>query len=381
MNWDWEKLQDKRRHDGSGGPDLPDLGEVVGRLRLFGGPPTKAWSLALAGLLLLWLASGVYIVEPDELGVVTRFGAFSRVTPPGPHYHIPYPVERALTPKVSQVRRTEVGFRTVGRVDSGGQPQYRLAPEESLMLTGDENIVDIQFIVQYQIKDVVDFLFNVAEPDKTVKDAAEAAMREVVGRNTIDSTLTTGKLEIQTAARDQLQEILDRYQAGVRVLAVQLQDVHPPKDVVDAFKDVASAREDKNRLVNEAEAYRNDLLPRARGEAAAIENGALAYKESLIRRADGEAGQFAAVAEAWAKAPTVTSERMYIETMESILASPEIQKIILSDAALEKVVPYLPLDQFKSPRAAPAQPPASSAPAASAPTAPSAGAAGKGGRP
>lgn len=350
MNWDWDKLQQRRTRpfggggggsrDGGGGgegPSFPDFSADFKRFRNFRFPAW--WVFAILGA--LWLASGLYIVEPAEIGVVQRFGAYHRQAEPGLHYHIPFPIESVQVPKVTQVRRVEVGFRTIG--STGAQSQYRLAPEESLMLTGDENIIDVQFIVQYMVKDPVHYLFNVFQPDHTVKNAAEAAMREVVGYNQIDSVLTTNKLDIQTNARDLLQRILDIYDAGILVQAVQLQDVHPPKEVIEAFKDVASAREDMSRFINEADAYKNDILPKARGQAAVLVNQATAYKEQVILRAKGEADRFTSVLKEYNKAKDVTRARLHLETMERVLQNPEMDKVIISDEALAKSVPYLPL--------------------------------------
>jgi len=372
MNWDWDKLTEQKRRYGSQMPDPGRVGEDLGkkfsalRERLPGGP-----KIIIIVVALLWIASGIYIVEPDEAGVVQRFGAYAYTTGPGPHYHLPFPVETVKTPKVSQVRRVEIGFRSVyGR--QGESLQNRRVPEESLMLTGDENIVDVQFSVQYQVGNPVDYLFKIAQPDETLKSAAEAAMREVMGKAKIDSVLTSGKLKVQTDTKDLLQYMLDLYDSGIEVTAVQLQDVHPPHEVVDAFKDVASAREDKSRLINEADAYANDILPKARGRAAAILNEAAAYKEQTIRQAKGGADRFAALLAAYEKARDVTRERLYIETMESVFASPGVEKIILGSDAAGKAVPYLPLGalpQAAAPASAPAAPQAAPATA------------GKGGRP
>jgi len=345
MNWDWEKLQEKRQRQYGPGPDLRNLGDDLKRLTNFnlnvpGGP-----KLLVLVAIVLWLLSGIYIVEPDEMGVVRRFGAYDRTAGPGPHYHIPFPVESVLTPKVSQNQSVSVGFRTAGAKDGGGF-QTRPVPEEALMLTGDENIIDVQFIVQYVIGDPVEWLFRIKDPGETVKAAAEAAMREVIGNNNIDSALTTGKLEIQNTTKALLQSVLDRYNCGVTVTAVQLQDVHPPKDVMDAFKDVASALEDKNRVINEAESYLNDILPKARGQAAAVINDAQAYRESVVRKAQGEAARFVAILAEYNKAKDVTRERLYLEAMEEILSNPEIEKIVMTDEALKQTVPYLPLDRL-----------------------------------
>lgn len=344
MNWDWEKLQEKRqRQSGSlPGPDLGDLNEKVKQFRQMNLP---GWRIIVLVVLALWLGSGIYIVEPDEVGVVKRFGAYDRTTEPGPHYRLPYPFESVLTPQVTKIQRLEVGFRGSTAFTVGTGTPIRLVPEESLMLTGDENIVDVQFIVQFMIENAQDYLFNVANQDKTVKDAAEAAMREVIGYNKIDSALTDDKLTIQNDTRDLLQKILNSYQLGIRVVAVQLQDVHPPKQVIDSFKDVASAKEDKSRFINEAEAYENDLIPRTRGEAASIINQAQAYKESKILQSKGDSDRFLFVLEEYRKAKDITKKRIYLETMEEVLSRPEVEKIIISRDSMENVFPYLPLQR------------------------------------
>ena len=352
MNWDWEKLQDKRQRQtggpppgwGSGGPNFDPLGEGFKKLRGFRFPAGK---IILGLLLLLWLISGVFIVEPDEAGVILRFGEFNRTVESGPHYHLPFPIENVYKPKVSQIRRVEIGFRSIGRSNTFQQGALRSVKEESLMLTGDENIVDVQFIVQYQIKDPVAYLFNVTNREETVKSAAEAAMREVIGYNVIDNALTKGKLQIQNDCRILLQDILDRYAAGVRVVAVQMQDVHPPKEVIDAFKDVASAREDRSRIINEAEAYRNELLPKARGSAAQIVNEAEGYRQAVVKKAEGEAQRFLSVLAEYNKAKTITQKRLYLETMEKIFSAPGVEKIIMTPDGVSRTVPYLPLDNVR----------------------------------
>jgi len=343
MNWDWEKLQNQRKKPGGyQPPDLGDINERLKHLKNLRVPGGAKW--IFVALLVLWGLSGFYIVQPDERGVEKRFGKFTRITDPGPHIHLPFPIESVLKPKVSEIRRVEVGFRSMGR--EGAPNQYRLVPEESLMLTGDENILDVQFIVQYQISDPVYYLFNVAEQDETIKYVAQASMREVIGNSEIDSALTVGKFAIQTQTRDLMQQVVDRYQGGVRIVAVQLQDVHPPREVVEAFKDVASAREDRSRLINEAEAYRNDILPRARGQAAVVVNAAQAYRESQVLEARGGAEKFLAVVEEYRKAKDVTRQRIYLETMERIMSNSGLEKVILSNQAAGNVVPYLPLDQL-----------------------------------
>ena len=351
MNWDWEKLQ--KQQQGRPGGKPPSFENFQGQFGKFKDFKLPGWKFILPAIILLWVASGFYIVEPDEVGVVKQFGQFNRITTAGPNYHLPYPIESVLTPQVTQIRRIEFGFRSAGRASANNFQQgvSREVPEEALMLTGDENIVSVQFTVQYLIKDAREFVFNVFNPPQTIKHAGEAAMREVIGTGRIDAALTTGKQEIQAKTRDLMQKILDSYEAGISIVAVQMQNVHPPDQVVDAFKDVASAREDKSRFINEAEAYQRDIIPKARGDAARIVNAAQAYKESKIRRAQGDAARFLSILEEYEKAKDITRQRLYIEAMEEILANPEIEKLIMSDDALRRSVPYLPLE--KLPKAAP----------------------------
>jgi len=277
----------------------------------------------LVAALALWLFTGVYMVGPDEVGVVRTFGEYTRVTQSGLNYHFPYPIEQVNTPAVTEVKRIEIGFRTLNN------GQYRTVEKESLMLTGDENIVDAEMIVQYKIKDPVAYLFKIVEPELTVREAAEASLRSVVGRNKIDETLTTGKFQIQEGTKTQLQLILDKYESGIHVVAVQLQDVSPPKEVIGAFKDVASAKEDKNRMVNQAEGYRNDVIPKARGEAEAMIRDAEGFRESRIKRSEGDAAKFTTILKEYRKAKSITQKRLYLETMERVL--PGIEKIIVPD--------------------------------------------------
>ncbi len=282
----------------------------------------KLLPVVLAALA-IWLLTGTYMVGPDEVGVVRTFGEHTRVAQSGLNWHFPVPIETVNTPKVTEVKRVEIGFRTLRN------GQYRTVEKESLMLTGDENIVDAEMIVQYKIKDPVAYLFNIVEPELTVREAAEASLRTVVGRNKIDETLTTGKFTIQEETKFQLQSILDLYESGIHVVAVQLQDVSPPKEVIGAFKDVASAKEDKNRMVNQAEGYRNDLIPKARGEAEAMIRAAEGFRESRIKRAEGDAAKFTTILQEYRKAKSITEKRLYLETMEKVL--PGIEKIIIPD--------------------------------------------------
>jgi len=301
--------------------------------------------VVLPVLLVLWLLSGIYIIRPDQRGVVLRFGAAVREVDPGPHWRLPWPFEDVLKPSVTQILKEEIGFRTT---DPGPPARYQDVDQEALMLTGDENIVKLQFIVQYRVRPgpegVTDFLFNVRDPRETVRASTEAAMREVMGRTGIDSVLTEGKQQVQQDAQVELQSILDRYDVGIEVVTVKLQDVDPPDQVSDAFKDVISAQQDRERLINEALGYANDVVPKARGQSAQLVNEAQGYREAKVREASGTAQRFVALYEEYVKAKDVTRQRLYLETMEEIL--PRANKIILDDLAGKQAVPYLPLENF-----------------------------------
>lgn len=327
-----------------GNRQSPDLKEAVEKIKKsipfkipFGGKYGLI-PVILVALVLLWLASGIYFVAPDEAGVVKRFGRVVRTTTPGPHYHAPMPVETVIKPKVTQVQRIEIGFRTIGDRQLG---RLKTVTNESLMLTKAENIVNLTFIVQYKIKDAIEYLFNVKNQDKTVKDAAEAAMREVVGESAIDDILTTGKFQVQQDTKAILQKILDSYKAGIHIVAVQLQDAHPPDEVMAAFKDVASAKEDKAKMINDAHGYRNEILPKAKGKSAQITNDAVAYKESKIISAEGDASRFMQILAEYKTAREVTKKRLYIEMMEEIL--PGIDKVIVEDKIGKNMLPHLSL--------------------------------------
>lgn len=367
MNWDWEKLQEKRQRqphvfrpdfrnggDAGGGQPPSDSGkqpaDPLRALRGMGTPNGRQLLWIIGGIVLLWLLSGIYIVEPQEQGIVLRFGEYVRSVEAGPHYHLPFPIETVYKPEVTRVLRSEVGFRSMGQDKTFQQGRIQPRTEEASMLTGDENIVNVQFSVQYKMKDAVQYLFNVANPHDTVRNAAEAAMREIIGKSLIDSALTDGKLKIQNDATELLQSILDRYEVGIQVLAVQLQDVHPPQEVIDAFKDVASAREDKSRIINEAEAYQNEILPVARGKAAEMVNTAEAYRATRVQTAEGEAQRFLSVLSEYEKARDVTKKRLYFEAVEEILNNAG-EKIILPRGAVDRVLPFLPVDRALRPTA------------------------------
>lgn len=330
---DWDEFQKRREGKGpfEGFPKLR-----LPRINLPGFRMPPLWIL-LAVFVLLWLATGIYIVGPDEKGVVLRFGKWVATTDPGPHYHLPAPIETVYRPKVTEVKRIEVGFRTV---DQGPPARYSDVPQESLMLTGDENIIDIDIIVQYRILDPSKYLFNIRDPHNTVRVASEAALREVIGARKIDEALTVGKFAIQENTKTLLQEILDSYGSGLQIVAVQLQDVHPPDPVREAFRDVASAKEDKSRLINEAEGYRNAILPETRGRVAQILNVAEGYKREKISISKGDAHRFKSVLAEYTKAKDITRTRLYLETMEEIL--PGMDKFVLPGDG-GSVLPILPL--------------------------------------
>ncbi|WP_376089710.1 FtsH protease activity modulator HflK [Roseomonas sp. CCTCC AB2023176] len=352
---------------GSGrGPDLDDaIRQAQDALRRWLPRRGGGKGLAVLGILVLlfWGASGFYRVQPDEQGVVMRFGAFERTTPPGLNYHLPWPVESATTPRVTRINRVDVGFRSAldSNVITQRPTPSRDVEEESLMLTGDENIIDIDFAVFWRIRDAGEYLFNTRNPDNTVKSAAESMMREVIGRTPIQPALTEARAQIEQQVRQGTQAILDQYRAGIEVTQVQLQKVDPPNAVIEAFRDVQRANADRERARNEAESYRNDIIPRARGEAERMVQEATGARDSQIARARGEAARFISVLSAYQVAQDVTLRRLYLETMEEILR--RNPKIVVDDR-LQGLVPLLNLDsqrpQPPAPRP-PAVPPAAAA--------------------
>jgi len=336
---------------GSGGaPQPPNVEDLLRKgqerfQRLFpGGGGARRWIVIALIVVAVWLASGFYRVKTDQQGVVLRFGEWTRTTLPGLNYHLPFPIETVMTPAVTRVNRIEIGFRSGAEIGRAGAVQA--VAEESLMLTGDENIVDINFAVLWQIKDAGQYLFNIRNPDQTVKMAAESAMREVIGQTPIVAALAEGREKIQAQTKDLLQRILDEYSAGILITDLQLQKVDPPAAVIDAFRDVQRAEADQERLRNEAEAYRNDIIPRARGQAEQIKQEAEAYKQQIVAKAEGEAQRFAEILTAYNLAPYVTAKRMYLETMEQVLSG--IEKVVIdSSAGGTGVVPYLPLPELR----------------------------------
>jgi modulator of FtsH protease HflK len=341
-----------------GGQQPPDLEELLRRSqekvkKIFPGGGAgggglgsnrKAWVIIPLALVAIWLASGFYRVQPAEQGVVLRFGAWDRTTQPGLNWHFPTPIESVLTPQVTRVNRVEVGFRS-GAEGAGGGANRDVA-NESLILTGDENIVDINFVLLWQIKDAGEFLFNIRDPEQTVKAVAESVMREIIGETPFAEATTEGRGNIEVRAREQMQATLDEYGAGILVNQVQLQKVDPPGEVIDAFRDVQRAQADRERAQNEAETFANDILPRARGEAERLVQEAQAYRQEVVADAEGDAQRFLAVYNAYAKAPDVTTRRIYLETMEQVLR--DMNKVVIDGAAGGPgVVPYLPLPELE----------------------------------
>ena len=353
---------------GNGGPwgprpgapgQQPDLEEILrrsqDRLRQampggrMGGP--LAALIAVVVLLVVGFFGFTVRVNPDELGIVLRFGEYIRQLPPGLNFRLPYPIEQVELPKVTRINRIEIGMR--GASDRELAAGVRDVPEESLMLTGDENIVDIDFVVLWQISNAPDYLFNIQNPQGTVKDVAESAMREIVGESDIEPILTAARAETEASVQQLIQRILDGYGAGIRIVQVQLQKVDPPAQVIDAFRDVQAARADQERLQNEAQTYANRVVPEARGEAERILQAAQGYRDRVIAEAKGEADRFENVLEEYQKAPDVTRRRIFIDTMQEVLTNTD--KIIIDDKGGSGVVPYLPLSELqKQQRSTPA---------------------------
>ena len=349
MAWNEPGGGNKDPWGGKGGDQgPPDLDEVVRKLQdrlggLFGGKKTtpgetggggggfggagggfsgKAVGIGAAVLFVIWLASGIYIVEPAERGVVLRFGAYQEITEPGPHWHIPYPIET-----VELVNVDEISTFT----------------HKAAMLTQDENIVDVELTVQSHIQDAADYLFQDQNPDKTLRDATETVVRKTIGGSKLDFILTEGRSAVAATIRERVQALMNQYKTGLEVTSVNMQPAKPPDQVKEAFDDAIKAREDKERLENKAEAYSNEILPRARGEAARVEADAKAYRDQVIAGAEGETSRFLAVLNEYSKAPEVTRERLYLEAMEEVLG--ESHKVLL-DVEDSNSLMYLPLDQI-----------------------------------
>ena len=341
----------------SSGPTPPDLEELLRRSqdRLKGILPGgnlggRGVVLIVLAAIVVWGFSGFFRVEPDELGVVLRFGKYIRDAKPGLNYHLPYPVETVLTPKVTVVQPIHIGMRLIEDPRRG--TQVRDVPEESLMLTGDENIVDVDFTVFWVVKSggAGEFLFNIQNPQGTVKAVAESAMREVVGRSEIQAILTGARQATETAVHELMQRVLDTYQSGIQITQVQMQKVDPPQQVIDSFRDVQAARADLERAQNEAQTYANRVVPEARGRAAQVTQSAEAYREQTVADAKGRAARFTKVLDEYKKAPDVTRQRLYLETMERVFGG--IDKVIIDQGNGQagvsggSVVPVLPLNEL-----------------------------------
>jgi membrane protease subunit HflK len=331
-----------------GGPTPPDLEELVRRSQdkiknLLPGGSFGGWGslLIVLGAIALWMLSGFYRVQTDEQGVVLRFGKYIGERQPGLNYHLPWPIETVLVPKVTSSRRLDIGMRLIEDPRRGSST--RDVPEESLMLTGDENIVDVDFTVLWKVKDAANFLFNVQNPEGTIKAVAESAMREVIGRSTIQPILTGARQNIEQAVHELMQKTLDSYGTGVVITQVQMQKVDPPSQVIDAFRDVQAARADAERAQNEAQTYANKVVPDARGRASQIQQAAEAYREQTVAEAKGQSSRFTKIYDEYKKAPEVTRKRIYLETMEHVLSG--VNKTIIDPSVSKSgVVPYLPLN-------------------------------------
>ena len=365
----------KRGNNNSGGPpDLDEIwrnvnrrmGDLLGRRNGGdggGGPPRRGLAIGGAGLvialvLLVWFASGFYIVDEGRRGVVTRFGKYTETTQPGPRWHLPFPLEAVDIVDFKQVRTVEIGYRN--------SPANRNA-KEATMLTEDENIIDIQFAVQYDLVSAEAFVFNNRKPEEMVKFVAESAIREVVGRAKMDFALYEGREQIATQTREQMQKLMDLYRTGVNVQKVTLQSVQPPEKVQAAFDDAVKAQQDRVRLVNEGQAYANDVVPRARGLASRLLEEANGYNTEVTQRAEGDASRFRSVLTEYAKAPGVTRDRLYLDMMQSVLGN--TSKVIVDQKGSGNLL-YMPLDKLMQQGAAAVAQDAQQPPRAAAPPAP-----------
>lgn len=314
------------------------LGGAGGNGNFNGGITGKGIATIGVIIFIIWMLSGIYIVDTAERGVITRFGAFTETTGPGPHWRLPYPIESVRKVNIDRVRTAEIGYRS----DVNNRSGSVLA--ESLMLTRDENIVDLRIAVQYQVKDAAEYLFNVTNPDETLRIASESAVREIVGKNSMDFVLTQGRNQVVAEVRELTQRNLDNYRSGLIITSVNLQDAQPPEQVQSAFADVVKAREDRERLINEAEAYANKILPEARGQAARIVQEAKAYRDQVIARSEGQASRFNSVVAEYKKAPEVMRERLYLEALTDVFANSS--KVLLGTQEGSSNLLYLPLDKM-----------------------------------
>ncbi|HEC91277.1 MAG TPA: FtsH protease activity modulator HflK [Alphaproteobacteria bacterium] len=338
-------------HGPSGGPRPPDIEEMLRRgqdsFKKFipsGAGGSKGLFLIILAAIGIWLASGFYRVQPGVEGVELLFGKFVNTTTPGLNYWAPAPIGQVYKPNVERTNQITVGFR--GSTDQSQGSGTRDVPKESLMLTGDQNIIDVDFVVQWRIKNAADYLFNIRDQETTLRAASESAMREIIGQTSLEGAITSKRGEVQVRTKKLLQEILDSYGAGVFIADLKLLKVDPPVQVIDAFNDVQRAKQDRERQQNEADTYRNDIVPRAKGDAARIVQGAMAYKEKVIKEAEGEAQRFLSVYNTYLAAKDVTKRRLYLEAWEEIFKS--VDKVIIDNKAGGKgVVPYLPLPEIR----------------------------------
>ncbi len=347
-----------RNTRGGGGQEPPDMDEMLRRAQqnfrrvMPGGMGSGAIVVfLLAAVGALWMASGIYIVEPGESLVIQRFGAWSRTQDQeGIGYRLPAPIETATSIKVNEVRSMNIGFSEVA--PQGGSKMRRDLPEESLMLTSDRNIVDLNLVIQWSIKSAEDFLFNIDDQENTIKQVAQSAIREVTGQMSMFPVITNRRKEVADRTKDIIQKNLDEYKSGVNIMQVLIEkaEVHP--DVQDAFQDVQSAKQDAEDVQNRAGAYREDIIPKARGRAIQVQQEAEAYKQSVVAKATGDADRFNSVYEAYQGGKDVTKERIYIETMENVLRN--ASKILLDNKGSQGVVPYLPLNEMNKKQARPA---------------------------
>jgi len=334
---------------GGRGPTPPDLEEMLKRSQdivrrlLPGSGGIKGLVLLFIAIVGFWSLSGIYRVEPGQQGVELLFGEYVKRTAPGLHIWFPAPIGEVITPNVERTNTTNIGFGGSGNV---GRSSGRDVPLESLMLTSDQNIIDIDFVVQWRVKNAAEYLFNIRDPETTIKLAAESSMREVIGQTPLEEALTIKRQSVQQQAKDLLQRILDDYKAGVAIAEIQLLKVDPPQDVIDAFNDVQRAKQDQERAINEATAYKNDIVPRAKGEAQKMIQGATAYKEQVVKEAEGEAKRFLSVYETYLQAKDVTTRRLFLERMQDVLSKSE-KVIIDKGEGTGGVVPYLPLPELK----------------------------------
>lgn len=330
----------KKGGDGGGSPGAFSTGNIM-----------KNMGIIAASLLGLWLLSGLYIIDEGVQGVETQFGKYTRTTDSGLNWHIPAPIEHVEKINVQQQRYIEVGYRSGG---NGGQAQGAVSvPKEALMLTKDENYIDVQLAVQYQVKDAKALLFNLADPEATLKQVTESTLRGVIGGSVMDFVLTEGRSEVVAQAKKEIQEVMDAYNAGIQITSVNLQDAQPPEQVQNAFEDAIKAREDQQRFINEAQAYANDVVPKARGAAARKLQEAEGYKEQVIAQAEGETNRFTKLVTEYKKAPEVTRKRLYLEAMETVMSE---TNAVMIDVKGGNNMMYLPLDKMIQQKQAMVQP-------------------------